>query len=161
MLGLYKVARFMTASPLTINASYRVEEAMATMRVNGIRHLPVLKGGHLVGIISDGDVNWARAFDADVRFSVEDAMTPDPFTVSEDSCLFDAIKEMQARRLGAVIVTSAVGGAPVGILTTTDALRALMTFMEIPIATPAGTKPAVHAPKATSAARLHGGFQST
>lgn len=159
MQNVYKLSRFMTAAPHTINACSRLPEAMAMMRVNGFRHLPVLKGGHLVGILSDGDINWARAFDNDVCFSVEDAMTPDPFTLPEDANLFDAIKEMQARRLGAVLVTSATGGAPSGILTTTDALRALMTFIELPLGEAPGATQAAASSKASHAAKLHGGSQ--
>ncbi|MCS7236915.1 MAG: CBS domain-containing protein [Thermoguttaceae bacterium] len=51
-----KVAEVMTRSPHTRDPSCSVEEAMAVMTQLKIRHLPVVSGGKLVGIVSIGDL---------------------------------------------------------------------------------------------------------
>ena len=44
---------------LTVNPGDSVAECMRTMTEKRVRHLPVLKGTELVGILSIGDVvNW-------------------------------------------------------------------------------------------------------
>lgn len=51
-----KVADVMTKDPYTRDPSCSVEEAMAVMTQLKIRHLPVVSGGKLVGIVSIGDL---------------------------------------------------------------------------------------------------------
>jgi CBS domain-containing protein len=55
-----KVADAMTRSVKTTTLQTTVEQAMAAMTAGRFRHLPVLEGGRLVGIISIGDVVKAR-----------------------------------------------------------------------------------------------------
>jgi CBS domain-containing protein len=52
----YPVEHFMSAPVVSCHPSDRVEAAMATMTVAKIRHLPVMDGGRLVGIVSIGDL---------------------------------------------------------------------------------------------------------
>lgn len=53
------VSNIMTKQLLTVNPSDSVAECMRIMTEKRVRHLPVLEGKHLVGILSIGDVvNW-------------------------------------------------------------------------------------------------------
>ena len=53
------VIDIMTQQLLTVNPSDSVTECMRIMTENRVRHLPVLEGNNLVGILSIGDVvNW-------------------------------------------------------------------------------------------------------
>ena len=54
------VRDFMTTSPRTIRAGDTMAEAHHLMREARVRHLPVLEGGRLAGIVSIGDVVKAR-----------------------------------------------------------------------------------------------------
>ncbi|MCB8875192.1 CBS domain-containing protein [Acidisoma silvae] len=58
-LGL-PVSSVMTREVRTITRETRVEEAMGIMTQGRFRHLPVVEGGQLIGIISIGDVVKAR-----------------------------------------------------------------------------------------------------
>ncbi|MDR3534418.1 MAG: CBS domain-containing protein [Rhodopila sp.] len=52
----FPVERLMTARPITCRLTDPVETALAAMTMAKIRHLPVVDGGHLVGIVSIGDL---------------------------------------------------------------------------------------------------------
>lgn len=51
-----KVSEIMTEKVLYVNAIQPIEECMALMTEKRIRHLPVLEGDQLIGVISIGDV---------------------------------------------------------------------------------------------------------
>ena len=50
------VKKFMTSHVFTINSSQSIGDCMAMMTDHRIRHLPVVDGAELVGLISIGDV---------------------------------------------------------------------------------------------------------
>jgi CBS domain-containing protein len=52
----FPVEKLMSAPIVTCRPSDRVETALAAMTMAKIRHLPVVEGGHLVGIVSIGDL---------------------------------------------------------------------------------------------------------
>src|SRR5688500_12189801 len=55
-LALAQVRDAMTAEVITAAPDAEIRDVMDIMTEHRIRHLPVLEGGHLVGIISIGDV---------------------------------------------------------------------------------------------------------
>ena len=50
------VSRFMTADPVTVGEDADLDDLMQAMTQGRFRHLPVVEGGRLVGIVSIGDV---------------------------------------------------------------------------------------------------------
>lgn len=50
------IGQVMTANPVTVGPDDQVQNCMALMSARGIRHLPVLDGNKVVGVISIGDV---------------------------------------------------------------------------------------------------------
>ncbi len=57
--GKAKVTDWMTGSPDVVEADVTVDDAAAWMLGSGYRHLPVMRSGTLVGIVSIKDVLWA------------------------------------------------------------------------------------------------------
>ena len=51
-----KVSEIMTTKVITIEESQKVDDCMNMMTENHIRHLPVISGGKVLGLISIGDV---------------------------------------------------------------------------------------------------------
>ncbi|HEY5578345.1 MAG TPA: CBS domain-containing protein, partial [Acidimicrobiia bacterium] len=57
-----EIARdWMTADPDTFSPEVDVREAAMWMLETGYRHLPVVEGGELLGVISARDVMWVLA----------------------------------------------------------------------------------------------------
>jgi acetoin utilization protein AcuB len=126
-----RVGEWMTAQPHTIGDEQTLASARERMRHWGVRHLPVLRGGHLVGVLSSRDIALVESLPGvDVeQVTVDDAMTEDPWTVTADASLGSVAQTMAERKLGAAVVVEAPGSdAVVGVFTTTDALRALATL---------------------------------
>jgi CBS domain-containing protein len=63
------VSEIMTSRVLVVNNSNSVEECMSLMTDKHIRHLPVLEGDKLVGIISIGDLVKAITSDQTEKIS--------------------------------------------------------------------------------------------
>ena len=98
------------------------------MRKHNIRHLPVLDGGALVGIVSDRDLRLVESVAGTTTRGtlVEEAMTPEPYIVEADTPLRDVVEKMVDHKLGCAVVTER--GKVAGIFTTIDALRALLAL---------------------------------
>lgn len=124
------VEKFMTVSPHTIGRDQPLSSAHRIMREHRIRHLPVLHGGKLVGILSQRDLHFLETL-ANVdqeTVMVSEAMSPETYTVGPRATLRKVAAEMANHRYGSAVVVDK--DRVVGILTTVDALRALSLILE-------------------------------
>lgn len=120
------IADFMTPMPHTVGSEQTITFAQKLMRKYDIRHLPVLHGGELFGIVSDRDLGMVAGLN-EVNpdyTTVEEAMTQEAYTVPKDIALFAVLEEMLEHKYGSAIVVE--GMKIVGILTTHDALKLLV-----------------------------------
>jgi acetoin utilization protein AcuB len=129
-----RVREFMTTCPETIEADARVSDARARMAELKIRHLPVVRDGQLVGVLSDRDVNLIESLLVDEPPRAEpptvaDAMTEIVFTCGPNAHLHAVASEMARDKHGSAVVVAPDHPLKVlGVFTTTDALRALSQF---------------------------------
>jgi acetoin utilization protein AcuB len=139
------VRKYMTVSPVVIASGKSLTEAHQLMREKKIRHLPVVDDGRLVGLVSQRDLYLLETLkDVDQGTeTVEEAMTPEPYTVGPDVPLDDVAVTMAEHRFGSAVVVER--GAVIGVFTTTDALAALASILRrgrkvhVPSATPVRT----------------------
>jgi acetoin utilization protein AcuB len=98
------------------------------MRERGIRHLPVLDAGRLVGVVSQRDLYLAESLEGvdPTTDTVREAMCGEPYAVPPGAPLEEVAATMAERRLGSAIVVDR--GAVIGVFTTVDALRALASL---------------------------------
>ena len=125
MKAMPRVDKFMTTSPHTIGLDQPLTQAHAMMHKHKIRHLPVLNGGQLVGVLTDRDlhlVETLRDVDPD-KVTVEDAMTPSPYSVTPHAALDEVAAEMAEHKYGCAVVID--NTHVVGVLTTVDLARVL------------------------------------
>ena len=94
-----------------------------------VRHLPVLRAGQLVGILSDRDLKLVESFRAvdPEKVCVEEAFSPDPYMTTPASALSEVCAEMAAHKYGCALVCD--NHKLVGIFTWVDALNALNDLM--------------------------------
>ncbi len=119
----------MTASPHSIGRDETLATALVLMHRHDIRHLPVLDGGRIAGLLSQRDVLLVETLrDVDPsNVAVEEAMSADVYAVGPQTPLVEVVSEMADHKYGCVVVVE--GTRIVGILTTCDALRALVTVV--------------------------------
>ena len=135
------VKNWMSKNVVTIDANDAMQDAMRVLKEHGIRMLPVMKKGKLVGIVTDRDLKKASASDATTleihellylltKIKVNDIMTRDPIAVPPDYTVEETAQ---------VLLDSKISGAPVvddygqvvGIITQTDLFRVLISLTGI------------------------------
>jgi acetoin utilization protein AcuB len=120
-----KIRELMTPDPCCVQRDEPLRNAHRLMRVRKVRHLPVLNGGQLVGLVSERDLfllETVRSVDPE-KEPVEEAMTERPYAVAPDSSVREVLEEMLKKRYGSAVVVER--GQVIGIFTRADALRAL------------------------------------
>lgn len=125
------VSEIMSDEPLFARVSDRVGSLRAKLRQAGIRHMPVVEEGRLVGIVSDRDLpplvfpRPEAGSDLDREGDrVSDIMSSDVFSVDPETDVDDVIDLMIEQRIGAVPVVEADSLRLVGIVSYIDVLRA-------------------------------------
>ena len=134
-----KVREWMTPDPFTLTEEDRVKTAVQHLLRAGIRHVPILRDGALVGIVTDRDLRRAlpsveagasperyQAFME--RTTLRDIMTADPVTCTPDTDIADVVEIFVERKLGAIPVVE--DDELVAILTQIDVLRAFLEVLE-------------------------------
>ncbi len=137
------IADYMTPSPHSIGVSLSIADAKNLMRAYKIRHLPVLDGGALVGVVSDRDIQLIESMNQvePEEVSIEEAMTQIPFTVTATTPVEVAARHMYKHKLGSAVVMDGI--KVIGVFTTTDALRALTEVLASPSGRPARLEKAI------------------
>ena len=122
----FSVGAHMTRSPHTIGRDQTLTLAHELMNKHRIRHLPVLEGGQLVGMLSQRDLYFVESLDSSApgEVKVEEAMTQDVFEVGQNTPLAQVVETMLEHKHGCAVVTD--GGKVAGVFSTIDALSVLL-----------------------------------
>jgi CBS domain-containing protein len=129
-----RVADLMQRKVKTIASDATVAEAIVSLADAHISGMPVVDGtGRVIGIVSSTDVLTAEAEagDRDARqalldaTTVRDVMTPRPYTIAPEEDIREAACQMLYGEVHRLFV--AEGDQVVGIITTTDIVRAVAT----------------------------------
>ncbi len=123
------VDRYMTTTPVTISVGDTLAHAQKVMQEGRFRHLPVLDGELLAGMLTERDVQLIASLDgADLRMlTASDAMTTSPWSVSPHASLDEVVSEMAEKKYGSALVVD--NGRVVGIFTAIDALEAFAELL--------------------------------
>jgi len=120
------IREYMTPAPHTIGADQTLTVASEVMQKYKIRHLPVLRGGHVVGIVSERDIALVSGLPSvdPAQVTVEDAMSEQVYSVGAGTPLDEVAATMAAHRYGAALIVGEREQV-IGVFTTVDALHAL------------------------------------
>jgi acetoin utilization protein AcuB len=128
-----RVRELMTVAPITVDPTTSVVDARHLMATRRIRHLLVMDGTRLVGIVTDRDLRLNLASPATslsvwelnyllARLTAQEVMSRAVITIGPDREAAEAARTMVEHKIGALPVVD--GGQLVGIVTETDFLRA-------------------------------------
>lgn len=126
----------MTSNPVTVSERTTIDEALRLMGERDIRHLPVVRGQDVIGIVSDRDFRslglslvqdaaTSQTLRARLRDQVGDLMAGGVVTVDTEATLKEIIGLLLDEKLSAVPVVSPGTTELVGIVSYVDVLRAL------------------------------------
>lgn len=129
MKAIPSIEKYMTTTPYTIGSDQSLAKAEKLMSEHRIRHLPVLDGGKLVGLLSDRDVKMVESFkDVDPeKVLISEAFNQDVYMVSPKAPLNEVCAEMVSHKYGSVLVVD--NHKLVGIFTWIDALGAFSELL--------------------------------
>ena len=122
----------MTSPVISITEDTSLAEAHKLMTDKGIRHLPVVSGKKLTGIVSLSDVLEAQPSDATslniwelnyllAKLRIKDVMSKKPLSLSPDDSIVEVAKIMLENKVGGIPITD--NGKLVGIITESDIFR--------------------------------------
>jgi acetoin utilization protein AcuB len=121
----------MTRDVVTLSPQTTAAEALALCREKGIRHLPVMEEGRLVGMVSDRDLRSATPALGDParaealqKIRVWGVMARDVLTAHPEDPIEQAANTMREKKIGCLPVVEA--DELVGILTSSDVMAALV-----------------------------------
>ena len=132
------VSNWMSKDVITVDVEDSMHEAVKLLKEKGIRMLPVLKKGKLVGIVTDRDLKRSAASDAttlDVhellylvsKIKVGSIMTKNPITVPQNFTVEETAEVLLKNKIsGAPVVDQ--NGDVVGMITQTDLFRVLIAL---------------------------------
>ena len=124
-----KVKYWMTKDPVTISPDAPIVDAARLMKERGVRRLPVMDNGRLVGLVTYRNILEAQPSSVSTlskqearyliaKMKVSDVMRKNPVTVSPEDDVLTALMEGNKKGLGCYPVVA--GGHLVGIITATD-----------------------------------------
>jgi acetoin utilization protein AcuB len=130
------VKEWMSSPVQVIECSTSVADAYNTMMQKGIRRLPVVESGRVLGIVTLGDLREARPSPATslsiyelnyllAKLTVGRVMTHSPYTVTPATPIQQAARIMLERKVSGLPVVDD-DDRPIGIITETDIFRMLI-----------------------------------
>jgi len=114
------VEEHMSVELVTLELDATAEEALDLVRGEHVRHLPVLDGDEVVGMVSDRDLRAVVGRALPANTPVREFMTTEVRTIEPEDTLDQAARIMIEHKIGGLPVVSREG--LVGILTATDVL---------------------------------------
>jgi len=132
------VKEWMAKDPIVIDENTSIMKATQMMKEHGIRRIPVVRDGRLIGIISDRDIKEAapsKATSLDVHelyyllseIKVKDIMTPDPITLKENDSVEKAAVIMLENRISGIPVVDDDYHV-IGVITQTDVFKVMISI---------------------------------
>lgn len=121
-----RVRSIMKSPPITATEITHLGDALQTMMKHRIRHLPIVRGDRLCGILSERDILHYRAVTAFRedwwRAPVTAAMIVSVQTAGPDDSLTEVAGRLADSRIGALPIVD--GGKLIGLVTVVDVLAA-------------------------------------
>jgi len=131
-MGVTRVRDIMSDQIVTISSDDTLSTVEDIMTLGGVRHMPVVRGGQLVGVVSERDLLRASlsnltAFGTEQRraflhaVEIKRVMSAPPVVIHSEATINEAARLMAERKIGCLPVVDQE--KLLGMLTETDVLR--------------------------------------
>ena len=129
----------MTENPVTATERMSVAEALRLLYELDVRHLPIVRGSELVGIVSDRDLRRFRGIDDEGEMdaaenarsaTVGSFMNTSPVKANPETSAREVAELLLLHRVGASPVADVDTGDLLGIVSYVDLLRVLQETLE-------------------------------
>lgn len=128
----------MTSNPFTISPTQTIPDAQEIIKNNGIKRLPVVENGKLVGVVSKGDIVKVSPSKATAlsmgeityllaKTKISSIMSKEPVTISPNALLEEAAILMRNNDIGFLPVVE--NEKLVGIITESDILDSFIELL--------------------------------
>jgi acetoin utilization protein AcuB len=125
-----KIKSLMSKTLITISEEATISEAIELMKINSIRHLPVIQPDMMLkGFVTMADLKQGLIPSMLGDLTLDDLMIKDPITVGPDDDIEMAAQYIYKNKIGGMQVVSDY--RLVGVITGTDILRAFIEMMGI------------------------------
>ena len=125
-----KIHSLMIPDPITIKSNASIQEAIELMKINSIRHLPVIsEKKQLKGLITLADLKQGLIPSMVADLTLVDLMIKNPITVNSEDDIETAAQIIYKKKISGMPVVK--NHKLVGIITETDILRAFINMMGI------------------------------
>lgn len=125
-----KIRSLMIPDPITIPPESSISKALEVMKVNAIRHLPVVAAdGRLVGFVTLADLKQGLIPSMLAEVDLTDLMVSNPITAHPEDDIERAAQLIYDHKIGGIPVVDQ--GQLVGIITESDILRTFINMMGI------------------------------
>jgi acetoin utilization protein AcuB len=119
----------MTRHPYVVGKEQNIQEVAELMFEAGVRHLPVVYDGRLLGIVSERELKVALALGTPSNLKAEDIMKKNVYVAYAEELLSDVALDMANEKVGSAVIVNH-DHEVMGIFTTTDALKILSSKLE-------------------------------
>lgn len=127
------VKHWMSSQVISVTPETTLPEAHKLMAEKRIRRLPVVRNGHLVGMVTRGDIREAEPSSATSlsiwelnyllsKLKIAEIMTANPYTISPEATVREAAEIMLTKKVSGLPVVNDAGTL-VGIITESDIFR--------------------------------------
>ena len=135
-----QVSTIMSTNLIKLNATDTLAKAEQLFRENKIRHIPVMDGNKIIGMLSYTDllrISFAETLDEEDQmidvtvyevFSIEQVMAKNLVCIRPDTLIKEAAEILATREFHALPVVES--GLLIGIVTTTDLIKYLLSCIE-------------------------------
>tara|TARA_B100000315_G_scaffold252973_1_gene290834 strand:+ start:2034 stop:2675 length:642 start_codon:yes stop_codon:yes gene_type:complete len=132
------VKEVMSKNPVTIGPAAKLRAVNELMKANKVRHVPVIKNGKLVGIVTEKDIRYAmipekipgkkipKGWNLD-HLKVQDVMTKDAIAISQETQVEEAARIIYGSKIGALPIMK--NNKLVGIISVMDILGIFIEMM--------------------------------
>ncbi|MDJ0828578.1 MAG: CBS domain-containing protein [Desulfobacterales bacterium] len=125
-----RIRSLMIPNPITITENASIQEAIELMKINSIRHMPVVSGDNeLIGFVTLADLKQGLIPSMVADISLVDLMIKNPISIGPDDDVEIAAQLIYKHKIGGMPVVE--DGKVVGIVTESDILRTFIDMMGI------------------------------